>query len=121
MNWALTTILCIVLIELLARLPLLPALWEIDRVARKAVRTLAAKRISDHWKERVLLVYARSLFVSSMKLAAVMAVAGMVAVIFVLASDSLGAAVGDFVASGTGLLFSLVVAALYFKIRKHVF
>lgn len=53
-------LLCIAAIaasELLLRLPVLKQAQGLGEVARKSAATLASKRISDHWKERILPVY----------------------------------------------------------------
>jgi hypothetical protein len=120
MNWFLTVILCIVLVELLLRLPVAAIVSNIGLVSRKAVRTLAARRVSDHWKEKALLVYSRSLFVSSVKLGAVLLAAGAAIAAFVYLSDLLGAELFTFLVGWQGLLFSLAVASIYVTIRKRI-
>lgn len=47
----------IVASELLLRLPVLREAQGLGEVARKSAALLASKRISDHWKERILPVY----------------------------------------------------------------
>ena len=44
--------------ELLLRVPLVKSVRDVTQVMQKAIRTLASKEISDHWKERVLPAYA---------------------------------------------------------------
>ena len=43
--------------EAFLRLPLMPTIREVSATARKSGRVLSSKRISDHWKERVLQRY----------------------------------------------------------------
>ncbi|MFA9230780.1 MAG: hypothetical protein RIR95_1897 [Pseudomonadota bacterium] len=57
MHWLRILISAIVATELLLRLPLLPAMKRATSAAQKSGRVLKSKRISDHWKERVLLAY----------------------------------------------------------------
>lgn len=118
MNWALTAILCVILIEISVRLPLPIVIARIGMIGHKAMRTLGAKSVSDHWKEKVLLAYAVSLFLSTMKLAGYLAAIGAVAVILIFLFDHFGATVGDFLTDWPGILFSLVFATLYFVTRK---
>lgn len=118
MNWALTTVLCVILIELVVRLPLPAVISEISVIGRKAVRALGAKSVSDHWKEKVILAYAGSLFASTMKLASFLVAIGAMAVLLIFMFDYLGATVGDFITSWVGLLFSILIATLCFTIRK---
>ena len=69
MTWILTTVLCVILVEIVFRIPLPAVISEMRIVSRKALHTLGAKSVSDHWKEKVMLSYAGSLFTSTMKLA----------------------------------------------------
>ena len=54
MTWLLTTVLCVFLVEIFVRLPLPAVISRINVIGRKALRTLGAKSVSDHWKEKVL-------------------------------------------------------------------
>lgn len=117
MTWLLTTVLCVILVEIFVRLPLPVIVLQINVIGRKALRTLSAKSVSDHWKEKALLAYAVSLFVSTLKLAGYLVVLGAVAVLLIFIFDNLGAMVGDFITNWPGILFSLVVATLYSIVR----
>jgi hypothetical protein len=57
MHWLRILITAIVATEMLLQLPLLPAMKRATSAAQKSGRVLKSKRISDHWKERVLLAY----------------------------------------------------------------
>jgi hypothetical protein len=118
MNWLLTTGLCVLLIEIVVRLPLGAVLSRINLVSRKALHTLSARSISDHWKEKVLLAYAGVLFVSTMKLAGYLLAVGSVALFLIFVAERLGATVQDFLTSWVGIVFSLVVATLHVMARK---
>ena len=120
MTWILTTVLCIILVEFAIRLPFPRIISEISIVSRKAIHILGAKSISDHWKEKVMLVYARCLFTSTIKLAGfLIAVIGLASML-IFVSDYFGAKVGGFIISWGGVLFTIVVATIYFSIRKFV-
>lgn len=43
--------------EALLRLPVMQQAHGLSQVARKSVATISSKRISDHWKERILPAY----------------------------------------------------------------
>ncbi|PKP73029.1 MAG: hypothetical protein CVT84_15690 [Alphaproteobacteria bacterium HGW-Alphaproteobacteria-6] len=58
MIWLLVILAAILASEALWRLPLMARVREVTAASRKAGRVLASKRISDHWKERVLPAYA---------------------------------------------------------------
>lgn len=118
MIWILTTVLCIILIEFVIRIPLRGIISEISIVTRKVLHTLGAKSVSDHWKEKVMLAYARSLFTSTMKITGFLIALGAVAFLLIFVLDYFGANVGDFIVSLVGVLFSMVVATVYLSIRK---
>lgn len=52
--------------EVFMRLPILPTLRKAGLAATKSQRLLRSKRISDHWKERMLPRYALSIGVNSL-------------------------------------------------------
>jgi hypothetical protein len=79
---------------------------------------LGAKSVSDHWKEKVMLPYAGSLFLSTMKLGALLIATAAVALLLVFIFDYSGVRVGDFIVSWTGMLFSAIVATAYYTVRK---
>lgn len=118
MIWALTTILCVILVEIVVRLPLPVVISQINVIGRKAMHTLGTKSVSDHWKEKAILAYAFSLFFSTIKIAGYLVAIGVVAVFLVIVFDYFGVMVGEFIMSWRGVLFSFIVATLYFMIRK---
>ncbi len=101
-------------------MPLVAVIGEIRTVSGKALHILTAKSVSDHWKEKVMLAYARSLFTSTIKLGVFLVIIGIVAFLLILGFDFLGATVGDFIVSWIGILFSILVAIIYLRIRKFL-
>ncbi len=57
MRWFLVALAGVLASEAMLHLPLLHMFRGILDVSRKSMRTLRSKRISDHWKERVLPAY----------------------------------------------------------------
>lgn len=54
MVWVFVLVAAVLASEAFLRLPLLPVVRRVSVTARKSGRVLASKRISDHWKERIL-------------------------------------------------------------------
>lgn len=54
MVWLFVPLAAVLASEAFLRLPLLPVIRRVTGTARKSGRVLASRRISDHWKERVL-------------------------------------------------------------------
>lgn len=118
MTWILTTVLCIIVIEFAVRIPLPAVISEIGIVARKALHILGAKSVSDHWKEKAILSYAGSLFLSTMKLGALLLAIAAVALLLIFIFDHSGVRIGAFIVSWTGIVFSVIVATAYYTMRK---
>lgn len=66
MNLVLLAVAAVIVSEAMLRLPLLATLGTLADVSRKSARLLASKRISDHWKERVLPAYSLRMARSSL-------------------------------------------------------
>lgn len=120
MSWLLTALICAVLIEIVCRLPLASLAAEIREVARKSQHTVLSRAISDHWKEKALLVYAGRLLSCSLRLAMALAGIGAVLVSLTALFDYLGANCAELLLSWTGILYSTVVATAYFALRRSV-
>ena len=100
-------------VEVVRQLDLQATLNAYGLAARKSRKILMARRISDHWKEKVLPVYARQLLTCSVRLLVILAAAivpllVLAAVATLLSVDLLGLA-----ASVPGLLFASLGAMLF--------
>ena len=121
MNWILTLALCVVLIEFIVHIPFIDIFLEIFVVAQKALHIFGAKSVSDHWKEKVMLVYAGKLFVSTVKLATFLMLIGIFAIMLIFSVDYFGFEIGNFIVTWFGILYSIIIATIYLKIRKLFF
>jgi hypothetical protein len=65
MTWALLVAAAVLASEAMLRLPLLALARSVINVSGKSMRVLKSKRISDHWKERVLPAYSARMFKGS--------------------------------------------------------
>ncbi|SON56849.1 hypothetical protein HDIA_3308 [Hartmannibacter diazotrophicus] len=118
MNWLLTAILCVLLVELAVRLPLAGAVLGVSGASKRAARVLRAKAISDHWKEKAMGAYARATFASTLKLAGLLIVILAIAFALVLLFEQISSGFESFILGWWGIGFSLVFATLYFSLRK---
>jgi hypothetical protein len=57
MLWMLVALAGVLASEAMLRLPLIATIKGVVKVSQKSMRLLKSKRISDHWKERVLPAY----------------------------------------------------------------
>jgi hypothetical protein len=116
LNWFLTAVFIVPLVELALRLPFATALKALSRAGARAVQVVRANAISDHWKEKAMAAYAQKTFLSSVKLAFLMIVLFGVAVILVVALESVASGFQDW----RGIAISIVFAGLYLKARGAI-
>jgi len=120
MTWLLTAVLCIVVVEIVVRLPFKNVFSQISRAVQKSLRIVKSKTISDHWKEKVMLAYAGSLFAATMALAGLMLAVGAVVFFLIGAFDYFGTETGEFIVSWVGIVYSVVVATVYVRVRMNI-
>lgn len=120
MNWFLTALLCVLLIELTLRLPFATAVVGASRSAGRAVRVVRAKAVSDHWKEKALATYARTTFLSSLKLAGLMAILLTVAVVLVAVFEQGSSGFQGFILGWRGIGSGVVFTGLYSAARRSI-
>lgn len=120
MNWLLTVVLCVLLVEVVLRLPFFRVLRELEGILRKAMRVVRARSVSDHWKEKVVPAYAGRMFTATLRLAALLLAVGVPAVVLIWLFDRLNASYDGFIVSWTGILFSILVASTYAVLRRRL-
>ena len=118
MNWILTTILAVVLVEFVVRLPLIKIISDIQAVSLKAVNLIRSQFISDHWKEKALLVYSGALLKSTLKLAGLLIAIVVLAIAVIIMFNLAGLNIISFITSMTGIGFSIIVAIVYVFLRN---
>lgn len=121
MIWILSAIGAIAASELFLRLPIMKHLATVGAVSRKSMKVLGAKKVSDHWKEKVLPAYSLRLAKGAILFFVFLVVALLPVVIVGLfwpagVSDWLGAIMAPMV-----LLFLMVVSLGYIFVRTKVF
>jgi hypothetical protein len=89
--------------------------------SRRAAATLTSARISDHWKEKVLLHYAVKIFVNSLQLIFRLLCTAAPLVLACVLAEGLGFDLLSELMAPAGLLLSIIVASLYALFRIKVF
>jgi len=117
-NWLLLIILCVVLVEIVMRLPFLAPLKALQRSSSRAIRVVSAKAVSDHWKEKAMGAYAQKTFVASAQIAGPLALVLGIATLVVLGMDLLSEGFQTFILTWAGLGGSVVAASLYVFVRR---
>ncbi|MEM9169790.1 MAG: hypothetical protein AAGC56_09055 [Pseudomonadota bacterium] len=122
MLWAFLIIGTILAVELFLFLPLRQRATALRRLVAKISTTIGSEKISDHWKERVLLVYSGQLFSSSVLLFVFIVLA--LSPFFVLAAVGSATEIAPmflgFLASLKAIVASMAVGAAYVAVRQRL-
>ena len=124
MSLALASLFVICGVEYVLRVPLLSRTRSIIKVVNKSIGVIGSTKVSDHWKEIVLLRYARDLTVHTFFVAAFLF--GLFLLVFspCLLIDHLFQSTPSVVGSFTstkGLITITVVSGAYAVVRRRIF
>lgn len=120
MSAALAALVGILFVELLIQTGFVGTAYALLATSRKSTRVMTSRRISDHWKEKALLRYSRTMMVSTLRLALVLAVAGLGVWGIAFAAERLaGIDLFGFLATWQGLALSTAVAMAYAAVFRR--
>jgi len=120
MHWLLAALLCLLLVELIVRLPFRRALSGLHHASDRALWTLRARAVSDHWKERAMGAYARSAFLSTMRLALLLLIVAAVLAALVTVMELGFHGFQGFLLGWQGIAGTIVLASVYVIMRRVV-
>ena len=119
--WALLLISTLIAVELFLRLPLLTNVKGLTGTLGKSLKVMKSRRISDHWKEKAVQVYALRLFRHSIMVFVI--ILGALLLPFAIIGY-LGAQVGQdmspLLESLEGIGASTLFAIVYFVVRQRI-
>jgi hypothetical protein len=118
-SWVLLVAGTVLAVELFLRLPIVATARRLLGTARKAQRTIRSTRVSDHWKEKVLLAYAGRPFVSSLLVCGLIVLAVLPLLLLAMTGAWLGIDVAGRMMQATGIAVSVVVASGYIMLRRR--
>ena len=121
MAWGLLVVGTIAVVECFIALPLLNRAKFLTKLLNKITWVLRSSSVSDHWKERVLPVYAGKLFSSSILLFFWVMIGVLPMIVLVVIAELLELPMLSLVSSMYGLIGSTVVAIVYVYLRQRVF
>lgn len=108
-------------VEYFHRVPFAKYIAALTGTSGRAIRIMRSKNISDHWKEIVLLRYARDTFIGTVKLGSLLIGCAMLLVVPALLLDRLVApspSVLNAIASMPGLLVMTMSSLIYVTLRR---
>lgn len=121
MIWLLVAVAIIAVVEAFLFLPFVERVKRIWSSYSKAVRTISSRQISDHWKEKVLVAYAASIFSESITVLIILGLAISPILAAIFAGTFLGLDVYRALMSVEGILFTCVFSLLYLLVRGKAF
>jgi len=123
MTYLAATLVTIVAVELFCRLQPMGLVDQLSGALKKVVWVMMSKSISDHWKEKVLLIYSRHIALITLKIAAIIGSIGLFVVLFSEILDkifSLSVSTVDVLTSWLGLIVATVASVAYYFVRHRI-
>lgn len=117
MEWVFAAVSGIVFVELFLRLSVAEKAKNLLHTGKKVTSVIASKKISDHWKEKVVLQYALRMFLGTLQLAALLIISFLPILFLVWLDHLLNFSFLDFMQTITGILFTTVIAVVYAKLK----
>ena len=108
---------CVLSIELFLRLKFMSYVNSIGRNSNKVFRVIISSNISDHWKEKMVPVYAFILLKNSLLILGILFLIIFVFSSFVVLSSKFL----TLILSVTGVVVSIVISLTYLKLRVTFF
>ncbi|MBN8819329.1 MAG: hypothetical protein J0I80_11515 [Sphingomonas sp.] len=116
-DWIAALLICCLAVELFARLPMRRAVQTMTDCGCQAAHILGSRAVSDHWKEKVMPVYALRMALQTASLAgAFLLLAGMVAAML-LVTAPIAPHVASLLASLDGGVAGSLGAMVYYGAR----
>ena len=116
-------VICICGVELLSRAPLYETIVALLQYAKKSSHVIASRKISDHWKEKVLPTYSLRVAQNSLKLLFIFLVIFSALLLLSKALDFLFLAetttVG-YLSTWRGILFATLASTIYYYVRSSL-
>lgn len=121
MIWLLVVMSAASVCECFLRLPFAENINTLILYTLKSYRAISSERISDHWKEKVLLIFAAKIFRTCLMLFLFLLLSLAPLVLWHYLAVMLGLDFFAFVFETTGMVAMTAVAVLYLLVRKKLF
>jgi len=105
---------CIFSIELVIRLKLISNVYSIVKILTKVSHIIISSKISDHWKEKIVPVYAYIIFKNSLSILGILFLIIIMFSILVFFSSKFALLLFSII----GIVTSIIISLVYLKIRE---
>lgn len=119
MRYVLSGLLVVWAIEMLFRLPLLQVIKASTLTTQKAASVMFSSFISDHWKERAILLYAGIIFTNTLRLGLYLLGIFTPIVAVVILANFQAIDLLSFIMTLEGVMFMTIVSTGYLFARKR--
>ena len=116
-NYFILAIFCVVAIELFLGVDALNFLHKMYKKFSSFANLMSTKYVSDHWKERVVPIYALIIIINALKFLGVLLSIVALFICLVLFSPDFF----NFTTSAFGIMGMLLFSFMYFKVRNKLF
>lgn len=113
-------VLTVPLVELALRMRIPDVVGRIVGPSRRSVAVMRACGISDHWKERAMLLYARRTLSGALTLATYLGLLGGTGYVMVVAADAVLPGFFQFLLATSGVVWASLVAFAYLALRRKL-
>lgn len=120
MIWILVALASLACVELIVRLPAFDRMKAVLATAKRSVGVVTSKRISDHWKERVLPQYSLKIAVGSLATAGLIVLAFSPIILLAVLGPLFGQDVMGLLLSWQGIVGISALAAGYAYVRNRL-
>jgi hypothetical protein len=124
MGLVIASLLAILSVEYLHRVPLIACLKLLMHAAGRSIVVIRSRRISDHWKERVLLRYAKDAAIHTFFLGVILLGLFMLVVLLALLMDYIfrpNPSVIQSFSNLTGLSIITIISLVYAFVRHRLY
>lgn len=120
MAWVFAALAAVGVVEILGRTPFFTAFHSYRKIVGKVFATMRSRRVSDHWKERVLPRYALSMMACTLMVVASLLAAFVPFLILWALAEALSIPFMALVLSWSGILAMTGVAVAWMTLRKSL-
>ena len=117
MNHIILFVICVVLIEILIRFNFFRLIYSLFLVLRKVIIIIPNSKISDHWKEKVVLTYSIRIMEYTFKVFFILFIFSL-SLIFV---DKFKSGFLEFIFSFLAFIESIILGTIYVYLRKLIY
>ena len=108
---------CILTIEVFIKVRFIALLNSVLTISKKVFQIISSSKISDHWKEKMVLTYACVIIKNSLLILAILLSIILIFLSFSLLSNQFI----TFILSIMGIVESIAITLIYIKLRKLIF